>query len=595
MCGIGGILFAADTETVLRKKIETISNTQRHRGPDDACTLVLGRHALCHQRLSLLDAAGGTQPFSDPTGRYHIVYNGEIYNHATLREALRPHYDFQTRCDTEVVLAAYLVWGRDCLERFIGMFAFLVWDTQLQQAFAARDPLGVKPFVYTVVNGTLYFASEIKALLPVLDQAPLPDAGRLAEFVLAPSLSGNGPHTIFQNIHYLEPGTVLLFSQEGLRLSTWYQFNWQDTNANEYTLIGALDDALQQSVRLSLQADVPVGTFLSGGLDSSLLTMLAARYSKTPLEAFTIAFENHGEIHFDPGTIVNADDLPFAREVAKQTGARFHQVTIQHPSLEDSLRELARINERIPAWEQEFSQHHLSRAASKHVKAVLVGDAADETNYGYYFLLNDKVNNSPLGLMELFGGEKRAGMLAPSLRRQLAPLQMLDAEYRQLVSKAGVQFGRSARENILAMSVLVNRRWLGRLLHNGDIHTMHYGLEARVPFANRNMLYAVAQVGPALGFKQGIEKYLLRQVALRHMPAALALRKKSSLPRDPRLGPAYQEILQKLLATNNDFIDTYLHRPALEALSRQASLPEQDRQLLFNMISLIQWAHHYAQ
>lgn len=595
MCGIGGILFSADTGPVLRKKIETISKAQRHRGPDDERTLVLGQHALCHQRLSLLDAAGGAQPFTDPGGRYHIVYNGEIYNHATLREVLRPHYDFHTRCDTEVVLAAYMVWGEACVERFNGMFSFLIWDQQNQQAFAARDPLGVKPFAYLVQQGTFYFASEIKALLRVLDQAPLPDASRLAEYVIAPSLSGNGASSIFQGIRYLESGTLLRFGPDGLRLRTWYQFNWQTSNSDEYTLISEIDDALQQSVRLSMQADVPVGAFLSGGLDSSLLATLAAQHSPHAIEAFTIAFENHDQINFDPGTIVNSDDLPFARQVATQIKAGFHQVTIQHPSLENSLRELAQINERIPVWEQEFSQHHLSRAASRRVKAVLVGDAADETNYGYYFLLNDQVNHSPLGLMNLFGGEKRATMLSPKLRQALDPLQQLDAEYRQLVCKAGVQFGRSEAENILAMSVLVNRRWLARLLHNGDIHTMHFGLEARVPFANRNMLYAVSQVGPALGFKMGVEKYMLRQVALRHMPATLALRKKSSLPRDPRLGVAYQAILQQLLTGKNDFIDTYLDRKALEALSRQPTVPEADRLLLFNMISLIQWASHYVQ
>lgn len=595
MCGIGGILFSADTTPVLQKKIDTISQAQRHRGPDDERTLVLGQHALCHQRLSLLDAAGGAQPFTDTTGRYHIVYNGEIYNHATLREVLRPHYDFQTRCDTEVVLAAYMVWGEACLERFNGMFSFLIWDQQKQQAFAARDPLGVKPFAYLVQQGSLYFASEVKALLRVLDRAPLPDTGRLAEFIIAPSLSGNGANTIFKDIQYLEPGTALYFSQDGLGLKTWYQFNWQTTNKDEYTLISEMDDALQQSVRQSMQADVPVGAFLSGGLDSSLLATMAARHSGQAMEAFTIAFENHDQINFDPGTIVNSDDLPFAKQVARQIKARFHQVTIQHPSLANSLRELALINERIPVWEQEFSQHHLARAASRHVKAVLVGDAADETNYGYYFLLNGQVNRSPLGLMNLFGAEKRATFLSPALRRELEPLQLLDAEYRQLVSKAGVQFGRNPEEDILAMSILVNRRWLGRLLHNGDIHTMHFGLEARVPFANRNILYAVSQVGSEMGFKMGVEKYMLRQVALRHMPAALALRKKSSLPRDPRLGVAYQGILQQLLQGKNDFVDTYLDRKALDTLSRQATVPETDRLLLFNMISLIQWASHYAQ
>ncbi|HEY0273067.1 MAG TPA: asparagine synthase-related protein, partial [Chitinophaga sp.] len=461
-------------------------------------------------------------------------------------------------------------------------------------AFAARDPLGVKPFVYHLRHGAFYFASEVKALLPVIGRRPAIDPHRLAEYVMAPALSGNGAACVFKGIHYLEPGATLYFDRDGLRLQTYYQFTWQPTGAPEPVLRDALSAALQENVGLSMQADVPAGIFLSGGLDSSLLATLAAPHAARPMEAFTIAFPDHQSIHFDPGTIVNSDDLPFAQAIAAQTGARFHEVTLQHVSLEESLRELAQINERLPVWEQELSQHHLSRAAGRYVKAVLVGDAADETHYGYYFLLNGQVNNSPRGLMNLFGAEKRATMLAARWQQELQPLAFLDEEYRQLAASAGVAFGKSATENILAMSILVNRRWLGRLLHNGDIHTMHYGLEARVPFANPHLLETVVQVPPALGFREGVEKYLLRQAALQHMAPAFALRKKSSLPRDPRLGKAYQAILQKLLQPPNDFIDTYLHRPALAALSRQDTVPESDRMLLFNMICLIYWGLHYA-
>ncbi|PUZ30537.1 asparagine synthase (glutamine-hydrolysing) [Chitinophaga costaii] len=594
MCGIGGILLAKDMEPVLQQKMKALNEAQRHRGPDDQQTWVKGPAALCHQRLSLLDAAGGTQPFADTSGRYLIVYNGELYNHVQLREMLRPHYDFRTHCDTEVVLAAWITWGAACLERFNGMFAFLIWDSQQQTAFAARDPLGVKPFVYYQHNGTFYFASEVKALLRVLDRQPQIDPQRLVECVISPATSGNGAASVFKNIQYLEPGTTLHFNKDGLSLKTYYQFLWKQTSLHENTLLAELAAALQQNVALSMQADVPVGVFLSGGLDSSLLATLAAPHTASPLQTFTIAFPHHQHIHFDPGTIVNSDDLPFAKAIAAQTGSRFNEVTMQHTSVAESLQLLVSINDRIPVWEQELSQQHLSRAAAQQLKAVLVGDAADETHYGYYFLLHDKVNKSPRGLMDLFGAERRATMLSANLLRQLEPLAWLDQEYRQLVSQAGYTFGKSAEENILAMSLLVNRRWLGRLLHNGDIHTMHYGLEARVPFANPHLLNTVMKVPPALGFKEGVEKYMLRQVALQHMPPSLALRKKSSLPRDPRLGKTYQAILQKLLQTPNDFIDTYLHRPALAALCQQEVIPESDRMLLFNMICLIYWGLHYA-
>jgi asparagine synthase (glutamine-hydrolysing) len=162
------------------------------------------------------------------------------------------------------------------------------------------------------------------------------------------------------------------------------------------------------------------------------------------------------------------------------------------------------------------------------------------------------------------------------------------------VKEAGFEFDRHRQENILAMSALVHRRWLERLLHNGDIHTMHFGLEARVPFANRTVLEQVCKVYPQLGYKNGTEKYVVRRVAEKWLPPALAHRKKSSLPRDPRLGKAYQQVLYSLLKGKNEFIDAWLHRPALEALCVQKDITENHRLILFNMICLIYWAEQYA-
>lgn len=595
MCGIGGILFSRDAANVLTGKINRLNAAQLHRGPDGNAVQQWPRHALCHQRLALLDQARGAQPLSDPAGRYFLVYNGELYNYPELKQQLQPHYTFITQTDTEVVLAAWLHWGAGCLNRFNGMFAFFIWDNLLQTGFGARDITGVKPLVYTWQSSCFVFASEVKAILQVLDTQPAIEETALAELVVAPSLSGAGRQSLFAGVYYLQPGEYILVNEQGCTTHSYAAFNWQHSDYTAAQLTAEITHAMDTSVQLSLRADVPVGVFFSGGLDSSLIAAIAARHATQKPGAFTIAFENHEGIYFDPATIVNTDDWPHAKWLAGELGLPFHTVLSPQTNLQHTVQQLAIINDRVPVWEQELAQHFLSKAAAVPYKAVLVGDAADETHYGYFFLLNKAVNYAPLGLINRFGGEKRTTLLSPKLQNKLQPLQMLDAQYRSVAAADGYYFGKSKEENILAMSSLVNKRWLGRLLHNGDIHTMHFGLEARVPFANRNVLDVAAKVPPQLGFADGVEKNILRRGALHFLPERIALRKKSSLPRDPRTGYLYQQWLPALMEENSDFTGTYLHQPALENLCRQTTLTENDRMMLFNIICLLHWSKQYAQ
>lgn len=595
MCGIGGILFSTEAGDALENKISNINRIQKHRGPDGQTAWIQGRNGLCHQRLSILDSEGGKQPFWDSTGRYVMVYNGELYNYIELRSSLSPYYNFLTKSDTEVVLAAFIIWGRACLHRFIGMFSFLIWDTKTETAYAARDPLGVKPFVYSCMGSTFLFASELKTLHQILEQPPEIDPYKIAEYVIAPYFSGGGDETLFKQIKYLEPGTEMHISKDGIKLQKYYSFNFKQSAINEEELIQATSEALNHSVRLTLRADAPLGIFLSGGLDSSLIAAIAAKHASAPLSSFTISFDNHSDIHFDSSTIVNSDDLPYAKRLAEQLGFPFKQVSASHfPTLKESLVNLASINDRIPAWEQEFSQHFLSQASAKNFKAVMVGDAADETSYGYFFLLNEPTNRSPLEAINFFGGQKRLKLLSTELQKQIQPLQYFNEHYSQIAKQAGFDFNKAGEERILAMATLIHKRWLERLLHNGDIHTMHFGLEARVPFANQNFLETACLVQPNNGFKNNTEKHILRRAASKWLTSDFTNRKKSALPRDPRLGKRYQLILSQLLHDNNDFIDTFLHRPSLTALCETETITESDRMILFNMISLINWSNHYA-
>lgn len=593
MCGIGGILFSKVSEDVLFQRIKKLAQAQSHRGPDDQQTLLRKNHGFCHQRLSLIDKEGGKQPFYDQSRRYLIVYNGEIYNYEILRSELKNSYQFSSNSDTEVVLAAYLIWGESCLDKFIGMFSFLIWDTLSETGFAARDPLGVKPFVFYASNTEFVFASEIKAIVACLDHRLRINKNSLAEYVVAPMLSGV-EDAILEGISFLGAGEKLLINKEGIKRSSYSNFSIVPGSNSLEENIRLLKFELEESTRLSLKADFPVGSFFSGGLDSSILTALAVKHQPLGNKAFTVRFQNHEQINFDINSIVNSDDFPYAKAYAESLAIPMEAVVLDTESILTALNTLGRINDRIPAWEQELSQHFLSSIASNEFKAVLVGDAADETNYGYFFLLNEQVNYGPLGLLNLFGGEKRSSLLSNDIQKSIKPLEFLNEKYTKLVSKNGFTFNGSQKDRILAMSCLVYKRWLGRLLHNGDVHTMNFGLEARVPFANQNVLKIVAGIDPDMGFYQSNEKNVLKNAARGIIPDYIINRKKSALPRDPRMGPFYQEILKNKLADQRDFVEEYLNYEGLLALSSQKRIEETDRMILFNMISLLNWGQHYA-
>lgn len=594
MCGIGGIIFSKDREEMLKKQVQKIEHAQWHRGPDEQNIWVSGHVALCHQRLSIIDLQHGHQPMQDPTGRYILNYNGELYNYKALRQELSKSYHFAAHSDTEVVLAAYMVWGKKCLERFIGMFAFLIWDTETQTAFAARDVLGVKPFVYAHESNTFLFASEVKALIPVLPTAPKVDVYALAETILCPPLSGS-VNTPFEEIRILPPGCYLEISKEELQITEYHNWNIIPNGISESTSVERFKEEFSKSVAYALQADVDVGCFLSGGLDSSYIAAQAQEISNARLKTFGILFSNHNHIEFSEKTIVGSNDKPFTDFMASAYQLEHHWAMASQSNILDSLEELSQTNDRICAWEQEVAQDFLSAKAAQQVKTILVGDAADETNYGYFFLLNPKVSGSPLGIAQLFGAEERGRLLNPALHKQHGFMEYLQSKYTHIAQKAGFNFGKNPEEDLLATSALVYKLWLGRLLHNGDIHTMRHGLEARVPFANQNVLEIAQQIPPHLGFKNTVEKHIVRSAAHGTLHDSIRLRKKSALPRDPRLGTEFQKILQALLKEENPFIDIFLNRKELFRLAKQnAPVSENQRMILFNIITLIYWSKHYV-
>ncbi len=588
MCGIAGIVDFDVPAYLNATRAREMGRRLNHRGPDDEGLHLGSSAALAHTRLSLIDPEGGRQPLSSTDGRYTVVYNGEVYNFRQLRQELRANWDFRTDCDTEVVLAAYVEWGEASLERLNGMFSFFVWDNQAEIGFAARDLLGVKPFAYAYDGRELLFASEAQAILSALPTPPRARRDALLEYFVAPYFSGV-EHSMFEAIEYLQPGHALEVSRGRLEIHQWGEYDLRgDLLMDASRLTGRLSESVARAVERALLADTPVGTYLSGGLDSTLVTSLAARASDAPLRAFTIRFADQDRYDYEKSLIVTSDDTPFAVQAAEELGVEHHVVPVERSSLAADLGAIARINDAVPAWEQELAQHHLARAASEHTKAVLVGDVADETHYGYHFLLDEDVTRSPAGILERF----YCAPIRPDVMHD--PIGHFEQKYLELTTAAGFRRD-TPLERTLATIYLIVKRWLPRLLHNGDIHAMASSLEARVPFADVELLHLARRIHPEVAYRGGEEKWLLRESARGHVPESVRTRRKSALPKDQHVTTIYQHEALKCLRDSPGLLGEVLRLDPLDRLCDPGrSLSESERALLFRVISLSHWARAHG-
>ncbi len=319
MCGIAGILDLSLRKIErLPRRLEVMAELMAHRGPDGQGVWMAtsGAVGLAHRRLAIIDLSDtGRQPMADPTGAV-VTYNGEIYNYVELRRALAAHWDYRSTSDTEVLLSAYARWGVDCLSELRGMFAFALWDEKRRRLFCARDRFGIKPFYYAVVGGQLVFASEAKALLPFLPAIET-DAAALAEYLTFQY--GIGEHTLFKGINRLPPGHALLAENGEIKVWRYWDVTYEiDFDHSPGYFERRLVELLNESVALHLRADVPVGSYLSGGLDSSLVATLAGRANPANNHCF------HGKFLEHPGY----DESGYARLVAQSAGAELFEIDI---------------------------------------------------------------------------------------------------------------------------------------------------------------------------------------------------------------------------------------------------------------------------
>ncbi len=572
MCGIAGIVRFDRPATASRDLLAALRARLAHRGPDGHGEAYTAYAALAHTRLAMIDAAAGAQPFASADGRYTLVYNGELANHHALRAALPGPW--RTRSDTETVLAAWEAWGEACVPRLDGMFAFALWDARTEVLHAARDRLGVKPLAYTALaDGGVAFASEAQALLPALGGARA-NLEAIVEYLVAPAFSGVA-RSPFAGVQYLAPGHALRIARAGTTTRRYWRWRASDDPTAAPTAAG-LRAAVEDAVAGSRRSDAPLGVFLSGGLDSTAVAALMRR-AQPEVHAFTITYP--GAAAWRDSVLVLSDDAPHARAAAAALDLRHHEVPFDRATLATELAALARVDDALPAWEQELSQRVLARAAAAHVKGVLVGDAADETHYGYHFLLDPIATAAPRAILARLGSVPVLAAVDPD------PVARLDAEYRALAADAGAPPG------IAATTQLIVERWLPRLLHNGDIHAMAFGLEARVPFAATALVDLAARIPAARALAGGVEKAALREALRGALPEAIRTRTKSALPKDQASGAVYRELALRVVAEPHPVVRAVVDLAALApGLASSAPLDERARAALFRVIGLQHWA-----
>src|SRR3989338_812079 len=397
MCGITGSInfkgLPAD-DTLLKKMAATMA----HRGPDDSCFFRDGAVAFGFNRLSIIDLTGGRQPMSNENRTIHIIFNGEIYNFRELRKKLEQRHTFATNSDTEIIIHGYEEWGERCVEHFIGMFAFALYDEKNKKVILARDRLGIKPLYYSTIGDELVFASEMKAILahPKFDRTPSLSA--ISSYLTFRYPQWDQP--VFANIKRLPPGHLLTATPKGMVLKKYWEipFHAKKEDRGETFYLKRIGELLSKAVERRMQSDVPVGAYLSGGLDSSIVVALMAKLSAHPPRTFSIGFPEDGY-----------SENHFAELVAQHTGAHHTSITLAPQNYIDLLPEMIRIKDAPLSIPHETALLEMSRELKKHVTVVLSGEGADELFGGY-----GRVQRSPMDFKKIMFAKK---FLPPSMRR----------------------------------------------------------------------------------------------------------------------------------------------------------------------------------
>jgi asparagine synthase (glutamine-hydrolysing) len=561
MCGICGIFFADRNWRVKADVLAGMNERIVHRGPDDDGFFFEENVGLAMRRLSIIDVKSGHQPLANENQDVWIVYNGEIYNHADLRTGLEARgHRYRTHSDTETIVHLYEEYGRDCVKYLRGMFAFAIWDRRKRVLFAARDRLGIKPFYYRWDGHAFLFGSEIKAILAYPGVAAEFNRGTLAEYLAFGYITGS--ETMFAGIRKLMPGHTLELTEQGEpRIERYWDLTTEvdrDARPREY-YVKEYRELLEGAVSSHLMSDVPLGVFLSGGLDSSAVAALTTKIRGERIQTFSVGY---GEEAFS--------ELGYAREVAGHIGSEHYEVRMSREEFFDSLPRLIWHEDEPIAWPSSVSLYFVARLARERVTVVLTGEGSDETLAGYtryaWTLLNSRMDGvyrsvAPDALRRLVRRALQGSPLTASLHRKLQhtflardgnswPSFYFDNFFSafaaseqsglltpEALAAAGDAYAGSmdawerSRGDLLHRLLYTDiNSYLIELLMKQDQMSMAASIESRVPFLDHVLVEFTARIPAQYSIEGMAGKFILKRAVQDLLPRSIVYRKKMGFP-----------------------------------------------------------------
>ncbi len=600
MCGIAGAISFKEDMREDMKVYENMQHALLHRGPDQRGIILTKEVALIHTRLAVIDIPNGRQPMT--YGSFTIVYNGELYNTDEIRKELESDFDFETHSDTEVVLKSFIKWGEKCLDRFNGIFAFAVYDEKKHQLFLARDRIGVKPLFYYENNNKLIFSSEIPALLEHPDIPHEIDSQGVSELILiAPGRTASCG--VIKGIKEVKAGCCGFYNQDGLKLHEYWRLKAYELHETFEQTAEHVRELVLDSIQRQLVSDVPVCTFLSGGLDSSLISSVASSEMKKHnkiLDTFSIDYRDNDKYfqksHFQPNS-----DPEYIQCMVDYLGTNHHWTVVDTPELVNALYDATKARGLPGMADVDASLLIFCREIKKYGTVALSGECADEL-FGGYPWYRDKDIRMTDGFPWSQSTAYRKSFLSDYYSEKINADEYVYSAYRNTADYAMKLPTDSPLEYRMREMTQLNFDWfMQTLLDRKDRMSMYSGLEVRVPFCDYRIAEYLYNVPWEYKDYQGREKGLLREAMKEWLPEKVLWRKKSPYPKthNPAFLDAVTQKLSVIMEEKNNILFEIVKREQLEKLLKHEDYVQWYGQLM-NLpqtiaffIQLDYWLKHF--
>ncbi len=581
MCGIAGIvnfkknMYAYSSYN--RLLVKDMAQSLSHRGPDSSGEWVGEHAAFAHARLAVIDPEGGKQPMKKTIEGYEFVitYNGELYNTDELkRDLIKCGYRFDTSSDTEVLLYAYIHYGEKCAQMINGIYAFCIWDSMRQQVFICRDRFGVKPFFYAKCSNTFIFASEIKALFHYPSLKPQLDRSGLCEiFALSPARTqGIG---VFKGVNELRPGCTMIINRSGTFVNRYWQFESKEHTDDYDTTVEKVHDLLYDSIKRQLVSDVPIGTLLSGGLDSSIISAVAAIEMKKQgkqLSTYSFDYEDNDK-YFKASSFQPDADIPWVKRMVEEFDTNHTFLVCNNDNLIKYLYDAMYYKDLPGMADCDSSLLYFCREIKKNHTVILSGECSDEIFGGYPWFRSDKAFKTP-AFPWCYDLSMRINALKPAVAETLDLEEYSRMRYDETIAETPCFEGDNEEEKRRREISYLNINWfMSNLLDRKDRMSMASGLEVRVPFCDHRLAEYVWNIPWSMKCRDNISKSLLRDAAKNILPNDVLMRKKSPYPKthNPYYEKSVHHLLNEVLEDPSSPILTFIDKQSVKELCAEGS------------------------